>query len=199
MAWQIHTSFHTSGGAVSGCNGFNCSLVGRAIISNLISNERAPSIGFQFNLPSFFARLIFLQLEERCERCHSSNHRLCHSSVQISASPTVLRQRNPSKTLKKTAVPNLFISKPLSSLHPSLSPLSSHRLLALYSPQNPPHPPPTVFYSGLSLKADIIYRRSSCKLISQHKSLSPVHPSLTRHPILLPLCLQQAFQPLTPF
>lgn len=127
--------------------------------------------------------------------------RVCHISVQISASPTLLRRGETLPKDKKTAVPNFFISKALSSLHPSLSPLSSHRLPALYSPQKSPHPPPTVFYSGLSLKADIIYRRSSCRLISQHKSLSPVHPSLTLHPFLPspPLCLQQAFQPLTPF
>lgn len=72
MAWQIHTSFHTSGGAVSACNGFSRSLVGRSIIANLISTERVSSVGFQFNLPSFFCRLIFLQLVERCESRRSS-------------------------------------------------------------------------------------------------------------------------------
>lgn len=60
-----------------------------------------------------------------------------------------------------------------SLLPPSASPLFF---------QNYPIPPLPSLYFVLSLNADIIYQRSSSRLISQHKSLSPVHPSLTLHP-----------------
>lgn len=80
------------------------------------------------------------------------------------------------------------------SLHPSLSSLSSLRLSPLYSNQNQPIPPFPIFYLVLSVNADIIYQHSSCRLISQHKSLSPVHPSLTLHPLPPPpLCPQHLF------
>lgn len=132
-------------------------------------------------------------------RC--SDPRVCHISVQISASPTVLRRRETLPKDKKNCCSQLLHFQTL--LLPSsitVSPLLPPSASSLFSPKITPSPP-TVFYSGLSLKADIIYRRSSCRLISQHKSLSPVHPSLTLHPFLPspPLCLQQAFQPLTPF
>lgn len=189
MARHIHTSFHTSGGAVRGCNGFSCSLVGRAIIANLISTERASSIGFQFNLPSSFVHLIFLQLEER-RASGRSNHaalhrssRLPHFCANICKPNSSETRRNSSKRGKNCCSQLLHFQTPLLPSSITVSPLLPPSASSLFSPKITPSPP-TVFYSGLSLKADIIYRRSSCRLISQHKSLSPVHPSLTLHPFL---------------
>lgn len=114
-------------------------------------------------------------------RC--TDPRVCHISVQISASPTVLSRGETLPEDKKLLFPTSSFPNPSPPfIHHCLpSPPTVCQLFIL--PKNHPTPP-TVFCSGLSLKADIIYRRSSCKLISQHKSLSPVHPSLTLHPFL---------------
>lgn len=109
--------------------------------------------------------------------------RVCHISVQISASPTVLSGETLPKDKKNCCSQLLHFQSPLLPSSITVSPLLPPSASSLFSPKITP-PPPTVFYSGLSLKADIIYRRSSCRLISQHKSLSPVHPSLTLHPFL---------------
>lgn len=61
----MHTSFHTGRGAVSGSNGFSCSLVGHSIKSNLIYTEKSFYISLQCNLPSFFLFLyVFLSPQD---------------------------------------------------------------------------------------------------------------------------------------
>lgn len=104
--------------------------------------------------------------------------------MQISASPTVLRRGESLPRKKKLLFPTSSFPNPSPPfIHHCLpSPPTVCQLFIL--PKKITPSPPTVFYWGLSLKADIIYRRSSCRLISQHKSLSPVHPSLTLHPSL---------------
>lgn len=61
-------------------------------------------------------------------------------------------------------------------------PLSPPSVCLSFIWANLDHPPLPMLYSVLSLNADIIYQSSSSSLISQHKSLSLLHPSLTLHP-----------------
>lgn len=179
----MHTSFHMGWGAVSSSNGFNCSLVGSSMKANLTCTEKSLYISLQCNLPQFFLYLIFHEIENS-----SSTILQMWVYTSVCACPWVILKtlRGSSalagcELLKSSTLPflTLFNSKLLPSLHPSLSTLSSLCLPLFYSPKISPSPLHPVLYFVLSLNADIIYQSSSSRLISQHKSLSLVHPSLT--------------------
>lgn len=160
MVWQIHTSFHTGRGAVSGSNGFAAHLE-YSIIANLIYTEKSFYINFQSSSISLpcnkkpsgnssstkpiyqYNVLVLLGLQIQhlslstykslCLYCMCMHDIVKMLRILLALSRSAFKIVNP-------AVSHLFNSKILPSVHPSLSTLSSLRLPLFYFSQIIPSP-----------------------------------------------------------